>query len=110
MLHRKGCEMRVRGQVAGLSRLLKKAEQDVNMTVSRVDERRLRTGEPGPDAGARTAHFEGIIGNLRIGSDADEAQNRHSGKTNRAGPVHQVFPPTPCRLVLAAPGIVGMHQ
>ena len=79
VLDRKGGETRVLGQIAGRSHRLEKVEQDVSMTVSRVDKRRLRTGELRPYMSAGATHIEWIHAYFSIGCDANEAQDRHPG-------------------------------
>ena len=80
------------------------------MTVSGMDENRLRSAQPGSDACAGAAHVEGVLENSRIGGNADKAEDRYPGEADATRSIHRCFPPLPCRFVPAGLGIVSMQQ
>ena len=59
MFDRHGRQMRVGGQVARHACCVEEIEQDVGVTVARVDEGGLRTGNPRTDPVAGVADVEG---------------------------------------------------
>ena len=73
VLDRQGGKVRVRRQIAGGARRRKKIEEDIRMTISGVNENRLRLGEPRPDASASAAYVERIVEYLRVRGDANES-------------------------------------
>ena len=98
MLDRQGGKMRVRRQIAGGTHRFEKREQNVRVTVSRVDDCRLRSAEPGSNLPAGDDHVERVVEDLGIRGDAHETQDGHPRKANVDGAVHQGFPPLSCGL------------
>ena len=110
VLDRQGSKVCVCRQVARSASRFKESEQNIRMTVSRVNDYRLRSDEPGSNARAGTADVERILENLRIRGDADETQDSNPWKANALGSVHQRLPPFSRRLVPTGLRIVGVQQ
>ena len=102
--------MCIRRQIAGGTHFFKEREQNVRVTVSRVNDRRLRSAQPRPNLPAGADYVERIVENPGIRRDAHESQHGDPGKADAARAVHQGFPPFPRRIVAWGLRVEGVQQ